>query len=122
MARAIVLQCDQCESWDSEENKVQTIGVAGPRFDLCAECRASVIEHMGVDATRAQAYVAAFDRRKSSRGAHPGLGALESQPETEDALDGLQPEAETAPEAEMDDEPVREEDEVKPVGRRASRK
>lgn len=122
MAKAIVLKCDTCGEWDTDENKVQTIGVAGPRFDLCAYDRAKLIEHMGVAPDKAAAYVSNFDKRKATRGMHPGIGladapeAVEGDQEAPEAAEGV------AEGLEMDDEPAPEETEVKAAGSRSRRK
>jgi hypothetical protein len=68
MAKAIVLQCDKCGVWDSAENPVRTVGVAGPKFDLCATHRIRLIVAQGVHEQKAQAYVDAFDGRETVRG------------------------------------------------------
>jgi len=68
MAKNIVLQCDLCGEWDSKENPVHTVGVAGPKFDLCATHRAEVISRMGVDLAKARAYVEAIDSKEPGRG------------------------------------------------------
>lgn len=122
MAKAVILQCDQCGEWDSDENKVQTIGVAGPRFDLCARDRARVIESMGIDPEKAAKFVTAFDKRRSHRGAPPALDGLsgdESDPEpTPEEDDGLVGEGES----EVDDDATAEDTEPRSAGRRSGKR
>lgn len=75
MAKATVLKCDACGTWDSDETPVRTVQVAGPRFDLCAKDRAFLLIHCGVDPAMAEKYQAMVDERIGVRGNMPALSA-----------------------------------------------
>lgn len=63
MAKATVLRCDLCSTWDEPANRVISVPVVGPRFELCKHCRIAVIASTGADKLKAQAYVEAYDAR-----------------------------------------------------------
>jgi hypothetical protein len=75
VARATVLKCDICDAWDSVETPVRNVMVAGPRYDLCGECRADLMIRCGTDAALAYKYQAMVDERIGVRGNMPALGA-----------------------------------------------
>ena len=122
MAKAVILRCDKCGEWDSEENRVQTVGVAGPRFDLCATDRATIIVGMGIDADKAVKYVKAFDLRKTHKGSPPPLADTDAPAEVEGELDGLGSPADPDPELPLDVEAPEAETVSKPAARRAPKK
>lgn len=67
MARQAVLLCDVCSCYDSEQNRVMTVSVCGPRFDLCADDRVKMLVGLGVDEAKATAYVNDRDVRRTAR-------------------------------------------------------
>jgi hypothetical protein len=73
MAKATVLACDKCGDWDSVENPVRRVTVAGPKFELCARDRAWLLVHMGVPETVAVKYQAIVNERAGKNGALPPL-------------------------------------------------
>lgn len=75
MGKATVLNCDVCGAWDSEDNPVRTVNVAGPRFQICTPCRVDKIVDMGVDRVKALAYVDEYNQRDTTRGATLALNA-----------------------------------------------
>lgn len=75
MARATVLKCDACGTWDSEDTIVRNVSIAGPRFDLCTKDRMLLLIHCGVDPELAGRYQAMVDERVSQRGNMPALSA-----------------------------------------------
>lgn len=122
MAKSVILKCDLCGQWDSEDNKVQTVGVAGPRFDLCASDRIQIIGRMGVEFEKAVKFVAAFDKRVSLRGAPPSVSFADKAPADlqEPADKSL---ATDEPELPLvDGEAEQAETEAKPSGRRAAKR
>lgn len=122
MSKAVILRCDKCGEWDSNENRVQTIGVAGPRFDLCAKHRAIIIVGMGIEAEKAVEYVRAYDLRKTHKGSPPPLDDSVALDEVEGQPDGTNQAADSADEPTLDLEPPEAETVSKPVSRRAAKK
>jgi len=53
MARVGVRTCDRCGRWDSREQAVKRVSVAGLRRDLCFACRVALLIDSGVAAVRA---------------------------------------------------------------------
>lgn len=68
MGRVAVRTCDACDAWDSADVVVRKIGVAGPRFDLCAKCRIGMIAKMTGDVDSAEQYVIESDARWLAKG------------------------------------------------------
>lgn len=122
MAKAVILRCDKCGEWDSEENRVQTIGVAGPRFDLCATDRATIIVGMGIGAEEAVKYVTAFDLRKTHRGSPPPLADAEAPDYVAEDEAQLEVHGDAPGDDELDVEAPEAETVSKPVTRRAAKK
>lgn len=122
MAKAVILRCDKCGEWDSEENRVQTIGVAGPRFDLCATDRATIIVGMGIDAEKAVKYVKAYDLRKTHKGSPPPLADADASQDDDDPPGGPAALALAEGELTLDVEAPEAETVSKPVTRRATKK
>lgn len=73
MAKATVLRCDVGGEWDSEDNPVRTVGICGPKFDICAVHRVEKLVLLGVDPLLAATYVEQFDARANVRGTTPTL-------------------------------------------------
>lgn len=73
MSKATVLRCDVGEEWDTDENPVRTVGVCGPKFDLCAQHRVAYLVNLGVPPMLAATYVEEFDKRQNIRGTTPTL-------------------------------------------------
>ena len=61
MARVGVRVCDRCERWDSAAQAVKRVPVVGPRLELCASCRISLLVEVGMAPTDAISYVLAQD-------------------------------------------------------------
>jgi hypothetical protein len=95
MGKAVVLNCDICKVWDSEENPVRSVTVAGPRFDLCANDRVKLIVAQGVDPRKARAYVTAFDNRESTRGSGLSLNGKAVREELRAGTDETAPDGTT---------------------------
>lgn len=91
MAKATVLMCDQCESWDSADNHVKTVSVAGPRLELCTKCRAAVLVSIGIDEALALRYQQMVDTRNDKAGTWPALSTAESWKPGDESQAGLFP-------------------------------
>jgi hypothetical protein len=92
MARVGVRTCDRCRRWDSVEQAVKRVTIVGPRKDLCASCRTSVLIEVGMSPTDAISYVLEQD------GVPPGDNADQL---TFEVVDGIPHVGEEAP-----DEPI----------------
>lgn len=86
MGKATVLNCDMCGVWDSAEMPVRTVGICGPKFDLCQKDRVGLLTSLGVSPEKATAYVAMYDARQAVRGTKPTLAAVKDAvgPESEE--------------------------------------
>lgn len=78
MAKATVLRCDACGTWDSDETPVRSLQVVGPRFDLCRKDRVFLMIHCGVDPTMAEKYQTMVDERIGVKGTMPALSAAKN--------------------------------------------
>jgi hypothetical protein len=76
MAKATVLACDVCGSWDSKESPVIRVTVAGPRFELCEKDRARLLVRVGVEESVALAYQRMVSERGTKTGALPPLSSF----------------------------------------------
>jgi hypothetical protein len=65
-----------CGTWDSEQTPVKTVGVCGPKFDLCQKHRVHLLLSVKVPMEKAIKYVANFDARENVRGRAPTLASL----------------------------------------------
>lgn len=94
MAKATVLKCDNCESWDEKSDPVIPTGVCGPRFDLCATCRVGMLVALKVPPAKAVRYIKLSDERRLTPGVRPSLKTLlkdDTDPATEPASADDQP-------------------------------
>lgn len=75
MARATVLACDACGTWDSEDNPVRRVTVTGPKFELCEKDRARLLVGLGVPEDVAVEYTRLVNDKIGRTGALPPLSA-----------------------------------------------
>lgn len=124
MGKSVLLNCDVCGTPDTTEAKVQTIGVAGVRFEICRADRIKMLVAMGIDEGKAEKFVDAYDLRATRRGgptvlkdragAQVAAAAPEDDAEADPDQDPL-PLADEDAEAETGDRPAET-----PRGRRKS--
>lgn len=86
MGKATVLNCDVCGEWDSKEIPVRTVGICGPKFDVCQPDRVKLLIQLGVPEEKSVAYVKMYDERQAVRGTKPTLAAVKDAvgPESEE--------------------------------------
>lgn len=68
MGRIAVLTCDQCGAIDQPDGLVLRVAIAGPRFDLCPDCRLQHIMEIVPDGDKVRAYVAYYDEQAGVKG------------------------------------------------------
>lgn len=105
MSKATVLRCDVGQEWDSDENPVRTVGVCGPKFDLCAIHRVQYLVGLGVAPLLAATYVEEFDKRQNIRGTSPTLkwaDELLAKQHNGDAPDTTDEDVEADPDTDVD--------------------
>ena len=73
MAKATVLKCDKCDIWDSADNRVRTVSIAGPKMEMCTKCRAGVLIFVGIDPKLALRYQRMVANRDQNAGTWPAL-------------------------------------------------
>lgn len=104
MAKVVVLSCEVCGAFDSEENRVVTVGVCGHRVELCKKERIRFLVQTGVTEEQAAAYCDVYDQRDGVKGPNPsmaqvlemlaeGLGATEEPPAAAEPAQEPLPEA-----------------------------